>query len=189
MKNLKKFFNKKLILVALLVTALGAGTSLAYFSDQEESKANLKIQFGTLNTKIVESINIEGLNIDNIKADDFSIKNTGTLKQKLTFNFDNPINIEKDGLDRLNYEIVFHKANGEASKVYSGIITELFEGPIDIVSEDEEPIILDSDEVLIATIKIDMDKAMPYKYSNKEFNFDMVIDAFQINFSENKLGR
>lgn len=184
MIKLEKYFNKKRIGMALLVALVGTGSTLAYFVDKAEIKPHLTIQLGALNAKITETINIEGLDIDSIKTDEFKIKNTGTLKQKLEFNFSNPINVEQDGLDKLNYEIVFSKANGEKSKTYSGVMTELFTSPIKIVNESGERLILNKDEELTATINIDMDKAMPYKYSNTEINFDIVINADQVNSPE-----
>lgn len=184
MIKLEKYFNKKLVGMALLIALVGTGSTLAYFIDKAEIKPHLAIQLGTLNTNITENISIEGLDIDSIKTDEFTIKNTGTLRQKLEFNFSNPLNIEQDGLDKLNYEIVFSKANGEMSKTYSGVMTDLFADSIKIVNESGERLILDKDEELTATIKIDMDKAMPYKYSNKEINFDIVVNADQINSPE-----
>lgn len=181
MIKIDKYLSKKTLILGGLILTICGSTSLAYFMDKVDIKPELTIQIGNLNTKIIEPINIEGLDIENSKTDEFSIKNTGTLKQVVAFSFSNPRNIEEDGLEKLNYEIIFTKANGEKSKVYEGIMTELFLNPIDIEDESGNRLILEHDEVLEATIKVTMDKAMPYKYSNQNINFDMVIDANQIN--------
>lgn len=181
MIKIDKYLNKKAIVACGLLVTIYASTSLAYFMDKIEVRPEINIQMGSLNTKVVEAINIEGLDIENSKTDEFSIKNTGTLNQRVAFSFDNPKNVENDGLEKLNYEIIFTKSNGEQSKVYEGIMTELFLNPIDIVDESNNRLILEENEVLDATIKITMDKAMPYKYSNQDIKFDMVIDANQIN--------
>lgn len=181
MIKIDKYLSKKTLILCGLIFTICGSTSFAYFMDKIEVKPELIIQMGNLNTKIIESINIEGLDIDSSKTDEFSIKNTGTLEQIVAFSFSNPRNIEEDGLEKLDYEIIFTKSNGNKSKVYKGVMTELFLSPINIDDESGNRLILEQDEVLEATIKITMDKDMPYKYSNKDINFDLVIDANQIN--------
>lgn len=181
MIQMDKYLNKKTLILGGLILTICGSTSLAYFADKIDIKPELTIQMGNLNTKIIEPINIEGLDIDNYKTDEFSIKNTGTLEQSVAFSFSNSRNIEEDGLEKLGYEIVFTKSNGEQSKLYEGVMTELFSKPIYVEDESGNKIILKEDELLEATIKVTMDKAMPYKYSNQDINFDMVIDTNQIN--------
>lgn len=181
MISMNKYLNKKVLVICILILTIGVPTSLAYFIDSVNARPDITIQMGRLNTEIVEAINIEGLDINNPKADEFRLKNTGTLKQRVSFKLNNSKNIGNDGLDKLNYEIIFNKSNGEKSKVYSGVMTGLFENSIDVEDERGNKLIVEAEEVLTANIKVTMDKAMPYKYSNQDFKFELVIDANQIN--------
>lgn len=181
MIDIKKYLNNKTLIICILILAIVTPTSLAYFTDSANARPDIIIQMGKLDTKIVETINIEGLNINNPKTDEFTLENNGTLKQIVSFKLSNPKNIEKDGLDKLNYEIIFNKSDGKKSKIYSGVMTGLFGDSIDVEDESGKKLIVEAGEVLTANIKVDMDKAMPYKYSNKDFEFELLINANQIN--------
>lgn len=181
MSNIMKKVKKKYLIASALVIALGTSSTMAYFTDKEYSDPNITVVIGNLDTEIVKGINIDGLDIDIPASDKFIIENVGSLNQNLSFKFDNKLNIDNDGLEKLNYNLVFTKDDGTTSKVYSGVMTELFEGSIDIVSDNGEKIVLGKEEVLEAEFEIIMDKTMPSKYSNADMKFDIVIDASQVN--------
>jgi hypothetical protein len=182
---------KKLILFALLTMFLAYGsvtTTYAYFSVKEKVADNINVELGSINANFANSegavisteiVNIQGILPGEEKETAITIKNTGTLTNKIAVGLSNPIG---EGiaslLPYLSCKIIIENKSLECK------LSELASKTIELRDGSGKPILLKKDGKANGKIIIKLDQDTPYSEQYKTLRFNLNIYSSQPNDSD-----
>ena len=177
----KKHRIRETIIGLSLAIGIGLGGSIgsyAYFSDKVNTDNGIKITMGSLGIKIEYGLNIDNLQLDDAVTKTFTIKNEGTLDQKIKL-----INEFKDSQydDYIEYNLEIKTSNNE------DVLHIDDQGKL-LSSDKNNRFILAAGDYLNCTSKINIKKNLTIEQkkqlSEKEIEFKLKVLASQINFED-----
>lgn len=173
--KLAKQKNLKVISMILILSIIGITQNVySLFIDIEEIETNLEISTGSVDTEISQIKQGESLGINKTSTSIFTIKNTGSIKQKLDVNIGEDILKYKEHID---VRCSISKNNDE----YMDVTDKLGMDSMKLSYMDIDNLILESKDYI--SLKIDL-----ILKSNIEVNsvdMGVYISSSQINYDEN----
>lgn len=181
--NIRKKTTIILLAISLVMVTSQNMTTYAFFKDTESVLNDLIVKMGSVSVDVTKGFDKVILKKENEINHTFKMKNTGTLKQSLTFKL---VSENRDIFNYVNYSVGFAKHNNKNIKMISGNLNELLNKEIQLKYEDESPVILNKNEVINANVKITMDKnkVLPDlldSIKENKFRIDLNVIANQSN--------
>lgn len=188
LKNIRKSILKSIISSLAITLVIGSTHTIptyAWFTSNENVDSGLLLTTGTMGLEVGNGFNIIDTNNGTEITNTFDISNIGSIKQKLSINFNLKQNDLPPGLlEKINYKLELKYENNTITSI-NGDISQLLNSNIDIKSKDGRPFILDPQKSIncIATIYIDHPQVSE-ALKGKLVEFNLNVEANQINLKD-----